>query len=254
MSKPIFFLFAVTTLLAHCVAQQLPEKQRSVSDRYAQLEQIILRMSEVSAATNPKRAELLRKVLSASKDRLVSPRLDDVVRTLEQKRLTDAISAQTGIEKDLLDLLKLLESENRDQRREAEKERIKEFLRDLEELIHKEKNIKQKTAQNEDTKPFEQEQKDVRLLTQSLKDRIENHENPDKQKDSKQDDGEEKEKGNGDDKAKTPTQQAMSQAQKRMQQAEQKLKETEKKGALEEQEEAIAELQKAKAELEKILR
>jgi len=252
-----------------------------LSDRYAQLEQIILRMAEVSATTNPKRAELLRKVLTAGKDRLVSPRLDEVVRTLEQKRLTDAISAQEGIEKDLLELLKLLESENRDQRREAEKERIKEFLRDLEELIHKEKNLKQKTAQNEDTKPFEQEQQDVRLLTQSLRDRIEDHENPDKRKDGKESKQDNEKKSEDDEKpkespkpdgdkeqsaekkaveteesqeGKTPTQQAMSQALKRMRQAEQKLKEAEKKGALEDQEEAIAELQKAKAELEKILR
>ena len=270
-----YFLLVVivtwTTAFSLCSAQQLTEKQRALSDRYAQLEQIILRMSEVSASTNPKRAELLRKVLAASKDRLVSPRLDEVVRTLEQKRLTDAVSAQEGIEKDLLELLRLLESENRDQNREAEKERIKEFLRDLEELIHKEKTLKQRTVQNEDTAPFEQEQKDVRLLTQSLRERIEDHENPGKraeEKDTKQSD--EKDPNQGDEnkndgnqeqsepddsnEAKTPTQQAMSQALKRMRQAEQKLKEAEKKGALEDQEEAIAELQKAKAELEKILR
>ena len=283
MSKHPFLLLiiaiAVLTAVSFCSAQQLTEKQRALSDRYAQLEQIILRMSEVSASTNPRRAELLRKVLAASKDRLVSPRLDEVVRTIEQKRLTDAISAQEGIEKDLLELLRLLESENRDQNREAEKERIKEFLRDLEELIHKEKTLKQRTAQNEDTVPFEQEQKDVRLLTQSLRDRIEDHENPGQRKDdkdSKQGDendakqGDENDTKQGDEnkndgnqeqsesddsnEAKTPTQQAMNQALKRMRQAEQKLKEAEKKGALEDQEEAIAELQKAKAELEKILR
>ena len=267
MFRPFFFLVAVlvllTTAIPICPAQQLPEKQRSVSDRYVQLEQIILRMSEISATTNPKRAELLRKVLSASKDRLVSPRLDEVVRTLEQKRLTDAISAQEGIEKDLLELLKLLESENRDQNREAEKERIKEFLRDLEELIHKEKNLKQRTAQNEAPLPFEQEQRDVRLSTQSLRDRIENHENPDKrknEKDAKQKDekdvkpSDEKEENDGSDESKSPTQQAMSQAAKRMRLAEEKLRTAEKKGAIEDQEEAIAELQKAKAALEKILR
>ncbi len=195
----------LTTAISFCGAQQLPEKQRTLSDRYAQLEQIILRMSEVSASTNPKRAELLRKVLAASKNRLVSPRLDELVRALEQRRLTDAIASQEGIEKDLLELLKLLESENRDQRRQDEKERIKEFLRDLEELIHKEKTLKQRTAQNENATPFEKEQKDVRLLTQSLRDRIENHENPGKKKDDKTSDDKNSDDKKSDDKdAKKP--------------------------------------------------
>ncbi len=177
----------LTTAFSFCLGQ-LPEKQRAVADRYAQLEQIILRMSEVSATTNPKRAALLKKVLTLSKDRLVSPRLDDLARTLDQKRLTAALDGQDTIEKDLLELLKLLESENRDQRRDAEKERIKQFLRDLEELIHKEKVLKQRTAQNENTPPLEKDQKEVRDRTDTLREQIENYENPDKKPEPKKSD------------------------------------------------------------------
>jgi hypothetical protein len=99
---------------------------------------------------------------------------------LERRQLTEALTGQEEAEKDLLELLQLLESENREQRRTAEKEKIKEFLRNLEEIIHQEKSLKTKTAQkeNEQLTPLEKEQKNVRLRTQTLRDQINENENP----------------------------------------------------------------------------
>lgn len=164
------FLFGFTSLFA----QELSEKQRSVADRYAQLEQVLLRMSEASAASNPRRSALLKKVLLAGKDKLLVLRLKNVVDILERRQLTEAAAGQETIEQDLLELLQLLESENREQRRSAEKEKIKEFLRDLEEIIHQEKNLKSKTVQkeNENLLLLEKEQKNIRLQTQTLRDQI----------------------------------------------------------------------------------
>lgn len=272
--------------IASAVGDELSERQRSVADRYAQLEQVLLRMSEASATTNPRRALLLKKVLLAGKDKLLALRLDGVVRMLEERRLTESISGQEEIEKDLHELLRLLESENREQRRAAEKEKIKQFLRELEEVIHQEKTLKAKTSQKdkEQLAALEKEQTDIRRRTRSLRDRIEEHENPeastgkDETSDSKDatpsdsstpEDGENEKKSehesdqpvtespekNADLKSDaSPTVQAMQKALDRMKQAERKLAEAEKNGALEEQEEAIAELQRVKAELEKILR
>ncbi|MDR1141712.1 MAG: hypothetical protein LBL62_08465, partial [Planctomycetaceae bacterium] len=164
------FLFGFSLLFA----QELSEKQRGVADRYAQLEQVLLRMSEATAASNPRRAALLKKALLASKDKLLALRLKNVVDVLERRQLTEAVTGQEIIEQDLLELLQLLESENREQRRTAEKEKIKEFLRNLEEIIHQEKNLKSKTAQkeNENLLLLEKEQKKVRLQTQTLRDQI----------------------------------------------------------------------------------
>ncbi|MDR0336379.1 MAG: hypothetical protein LBI18_04745 [Planctomycetaceae bacterium] len=182
MIRVIFILFFI--FLFHfslLFAQELSEKQRGVADRYAQLEQILLRMSEASASTNPQRAALLKKALLASKDKLLALRLKNVVDVLERRQLTEAAAGQETIEQDLLELLQLLESENREQRRTSEKEKIKEFLRNLEEIIHQEKNLKSKTAQqeNENLSLLENEQKKVRLQTQTLRDQITEHEHPD---------------------------------------------------------------------------
>jgi hypothetical protein len=175
----LFFiiLFGVTSLFA----QELSEKQRSVADRYAQLEQVLLRMSEASAASNPRRSVLLKKVLLAGKEKLLALRLKNIVDTLDRRQFTEAANGQETIEKDLLELLQLLESENREQRRMAEKEKIKEFLRNLEEIIHQEKNLKSKTAQNENENlsPLEKEQKNIRLQTQTLRNQITENEHPD---------------------------------------------------------------------------
>ncbi|MDR0608879.1 MAG: hypothetical protein LBG58_02115 [Planctomycetaceae bacterium] len=291
----IVLFFIILFGFSSLFAQELSEKQRSVADRYAQLEQVLLRMSEASASSNPRRSVLLKKVLLAGKDKLLALRLKNIVDTLDRRQLTEAAAGQETIEKDLLELLKLLESENREQRRTAEKEKIKEFLRNLEEIIHQEKNLKSKTAQNENENllPLEKEQKNVRLQTQTLRDRITENEHsdvaasekttPESQEEDTKNDNEKSEhppdqqqspapdnnqssenasennesenkENNTEQPTGSPTQQALQRALRRMNQAEEKLQKSEKNGAVEDQEEAIAELQRVKAELEKILR
>lgn len=278
-----FFFSARTGIFA----QELVEKQRSVADRFSQLEQVLLRMSEASATSNPRRSALLKKVLLLSKDKLLAVRLDNIVQILEQRQLTEAVSGQEQVEKDLLELLRLLESENRDQRRAAEKEKIKQMLRDLEEMIHQEKALKANTAQkeNEQLTPLENEQRRVRLKAQTLRDQMtdkdseaksdkKSDDDPDKESGQKSDDDSDKketdqksddkddqksnEKSSDGEKPQepqgTPAEQAVQKAVGRMKQAEKNLRNAEKSGALEDQEEAVAELQRAKAELEKILR
>ncbi len=258
--RNICFFHALTLLFCESVtAQEKPAppsqymppqqglfaQQRDVAERFGQLEQILLRMSEASATSNPRRAELLKKTLLASKDKLIALRLESLVDILQNRRLTEAVAGQEGVENDLLALLKLLESENREQRRAQEKEEIKKFLRDLEEIIHQEKALKARTTrwEKEPLSPeklsaMEKEQRDVRLNALSLQNRM-----ADVLKESSA------EEPHG-----SPARQAMEKAQNRMRQAEEKLQKAVKDGVLEDQEEAIAELQKAKAELEKILR
>ncbi len=241
----VLFLFLAASFGSWVAAQppSLPEQQRQVAERFEQLEQILLRMSEVSATSNPRRAELLKKTLLAGKDKLVALRLAGLVEILQRRSLTEAAAGQETLEHDLRELLQLLESENREQRREREKEKIKELLRDLEEVLHQERALKTRTSQVEGEKlsALEKEQHAVRQRTQSLENRM----------------SEDSSSETGDAPPPTeqaPAQQALQKAQERMQRAEEKMQQAEKQGMLEDQEEAIAELQKAKAELEKILR
>ena len=275
-------------MIVFCVslqAQELTDKQRSLASRYAQLEQILLRLAETSATTNPRQATLLNKALLESKDKLIVQRFATLVGELERRQFSNAVTGQTNIEQDLLLLLKLLESVDRDESREREKEAIKEFLKNLEEILQSERILKNQTHQQEvqNLPMLEQEQRDIRMQAQVLRDRLDEHEgnSPQRnnetddptgsqdgqqqdgqqqdgqqqdgqQQDGQQQDGQQQE--NQKQQEQTPTQRAMQKALERMKQAEERLKQAEREGAIEEQEEAIAELQRLKEELEKILR
>ncbi|GHT37592.1 hypothetical protein FACS189427_10720 [Planctomycetales bacterium] len=176
---PVFiFCTAVFPVVPHCPAQDLTEKQRSIAERYGQLEQVLFRLSEITAQTDPKRAALLKKVLLISKDKLLSVQMDNLVRLLENRRFTDSLAGQESIEKELQELLRILENENRIQRRDAEKDKIKQFLRDLEEIIHQEKSLEAKTTQREGEQltPLEKEQQEIRLRSQTLREQMKEQE------------------------------------------------------------------------------
>ena len=261
------------------LAQELTDKQRNLGERYAGLEQILFRLSETSGSSNPRQAALLKKVLIESKDKLLVRRFENLASTLERRQLSDAVASQTEIEQDLRELLKLLENENRNERREEEKEKIKEFLKDLEEILQGERTLKNQTQQLEvpHLPTLEKTQQQIRLRTETLRDRIAEHDGTERRQTA---DGKEQESQSGKSEQSkspsgqseqsesqpgqseqssqkqesSPSQRAMQRALERMKQAEQKLKEAEKAGAIEEQEEAIALLQQLKEELERILR
>ncbi|MHB8902366.1 MAG: hypothetical protein ACYC6Y_26705, partial [Thermoguttaceae bacterium] len=52
-------------------AGDLAERQRLVAEKFERLEQILLRMSELTAASDPGRAALLTKAVAESKERLI---------------------------------------------------------------------------------------------------------------------------------------------------------------------------------------
>ena len=259
------FLGLITVFCTSLLAQELTDKQRNVAGRYAQLEQVLLRLAETSGHANPRQATLLKQALHESKDKLLVRRFETLVNSLERRQFTDAVQRQTELEQDLLQLLQLLESENRQERRNEEKEKIKEFLKDLEEILHRERMLKTQTHQQESPNlpTLEKNQQQIRLQTQTLRDRIAEQEGRLPQRESQNDANEPAEQSEPREsppeqslsgQEPSPSQQALQRALGRMKQAEQKLRDAEKEGAIEEQEEVIAELQRLKEELEKILR
>jgi hypothetical protein len=254
-----FVAFGLSTFSLSAQAQEQTDKQRILAGRYAQLEQIFLRLAETSGNSNPRQAALLKKALLESKDKLLVQRFEMLVSTLDRRQLSDAVTGQTEIEQDLLQILKLLESVNRDERREQEKEAVKEFLKDLEEILHRERSLKNLTQQQESQNlpSLEKTQRDTRLQTQTLRERIAEHEGVRSQESGAENQESEQAQNQSEQRESTPstpTQRAMHKALERMKQAEEKLRNAEKEGAIESQEEAIAELQRVKEELEKILR
>ena len=251
MFRRFVFLGFMLVFCATLLAQELTDKQRNLADRYAQLEQILLRLAETSINSNPLQATLLKKVLIESKDKLLVRRFEILINILERHQLTDAVEGQVEIEKDLLYLLKLLESENRNERRNKEQEKNKEFLKDVEHILHGERILKNQTQQQEapNLPMLEKKQQQIRLLAQTLQEHITEQEGM-----SPQSDANESIEQNFSKQEQSQSLQTLQKALERMKQVEQRLWQAKKKEAIEEQEEVIAELQRLKEEFEKILR
>jgi hypothetical protein len=268
-------------------AGKLASEERRIADKYKHLEDVLLRMAELNAATDPRRTALLKKAVEQSKERLVGVRFERVVDLLGKDQLSRAMENQSELDQDLRAILELLLSENREKSLKSEKERMREYLRRINELIAQQNNIQGRTAGGEDPKRLAGDQGNLAGKTGKLADDIRKNEEgkaDDKNAKSESQDakgerkdakGEGKEakgegkqaKGEGQeapsesgsqaeqqDQSGNPARKRLQAAQQRMKEAEDALKKAQLDPAGKREEEARAELEKAKAELEEILR
>ncbi len=139
-------------------ADLLALEERQVADKFKRLEELLLRMAELSAATDPQRAALLRKVVAKSKEELIGVQLEAIVEMLAKEQLSRAIENQGEVDRELRGLLELMLSENRAKRLESEKARIREYLKRLASIINQQKGVQGRTAGGGDPKSLAQEQ------------------------------------------------------------------------------------------------
>jgi hypothetical protein len=271
-------------------AAKLALDEQRLAERYKHLEDVLLRMAELNAATDPRRAALLKKAVAQSKEQLITVRFDQLVELLGKDQLSKALENQTEVGRDLGALLELLLSENRAKRLENEKARLRDYLKRIDGIIKQQKDIQGRTSGGDQPARLTNEQAKVADKTQDLAEDVRRNE----ESHSKQDGGTEKganrttgkekggpekkegrqdgqpEQAKSEDNAKNTdsaspqppqqetaenlTRQRLQAARQRMKEAETKLKESQRQAATEKQEEAILQLQLAKAKLEEILR
>jgi hypothetical protein len=75
-------------------ADEIALEQSRVADKYAKLEQLMLKMAELEGLSNPKRAQLLTRAVGQSKERLTKTQLETIVKALNQKQLKKAADQQ----------------------------------------------------------------------------------------------------------------------------------------------------------------
>lgn len=131
-------------------ADSLAVQEQQIAERYKHLEEVLLRMAELTAATDPRRAAMLKKAVTQSKDRLITVQFEQIVTLLDKEQLSRALENQGALDKDLKGLLELLMSENRAKRLESEKARIARYLKLLGELIKEQKGIQGRTLGDSD--------------------------------------------------------------------------------------------------------
>ncbi len=146
----------------------LTNQQRQVADRFRDLEKLLLRMAELTAPTDPRRAALLQQAVAQSKDRDLDHQFEQLVELLRQERLAVVVKNQGEVHQDLVKLLELLLSEDRSKRIESEKERIREYLKRVNKIIKEQKGIQGETARGGDPRKLADRQGDLSDKTGEL--------------------------------------------------------------------------------------
>jgi hypothetical protein len=139
-------------------AEKLADQQQRIAEKYKHLEDVLLRMAELNALTDPRRAALLKKAVAQSKDQLIGVRFEQLVELLGKDRLAPALENQTDLDQDLHALLELLMSENRAKNLENRKKILAEYIKRLNDIIHREEDIQGRTTGGDDHKRLAEEQ------------------------------------------------------------------------------------------------
>jgi len=268
-------------------AEKLSIQERRIAEKYKHLEDVLLRMAELNAVSDPRRAALLKKAVAQSKERLIGVRFERLVEFLGKDQLSRALENQTDLDQDLRALLELLMSENRGKTVKDEKARLREYLRQLGVIIKQEKDIQGRTAGGDDQRRLAGEQGKVADKTGGLAKNIQKNEEKTEDGKGKTEDGngesakgekgknesgkgegEKGESGKGESEktesakgegqqqhsSQDPARKRLEAAQQQMKEAQKKLEEARRQQAIEKQEEAVRKLEQAKSDLEEILR
>jgi hypothetical protein len=154
----------------------LARRQERIASKYSQLEDLMLRMAQLEAATNPRRAALLTQAIETSKKNHTKLDLEKIAEFLGKRRLKDALDGQVKAEKSLEDLLKLLQSEDRGERNKSEQERIKEYIKEVDRMIRIERSLQGQNEGGGDTKRIAEEQAKLAERAGDLADKIKENE------------------------------------------------------------------------------
>ena len=125
-------------------------EQARLADRFEHLEIVLSQLAELSAATDPNRARLLREAVAQSREQDLNVRFESIVKLLEEERLSAASRNQTELRDELDSLLKLLLKADRDKEPESERDRVRKYLKEVGRLIRMQKGVRARTAGGDD--------------------------------------------------------------------------------------------------------
>ena len=133
-------------------ADQLSVEQARLADRFKRLEEVIGRLAELSAPTDPRRAKLLREAIAQSREQDVNTRFESIVKLLQDERLSAASTNQTELQKELDALLGLLLKADRDKELSSQRERIHNYIKEVDRIIRMQKGVRARTEGGDELK------------------------------------------------------------------------------------------------------
>lgn len=172
---------------------ELTQRQERIASKYAKLEELMLRMAQLEAAQNPRRAALLTQAVELSKDKHTRLQLESIAALLGKRQLAKAIREQGDAGKSLEELLKLLQSEDRSEHLKTAQERIKEYMKEVDRMIRIQRSLQGQNEGGADAQRISQEQAKLADRAQDLAEKI--RDNEEKSQDGQPSKAEEKKPG-----------------------------------------------------------
>ena len=281
---------ADTTAADGTAAETLARREADLLRQYRDLERSFLRLADLLAASDPRRATVLRDAFEQAREEEVGDRLGRIVELLEKGQLLAAGTGQEAAVEQFRGLLDLLEEGGRERNLADSRQAVRQFLSRVTKLIARQRDIEGSTEAGGDEEPLAARQLEAAAEAADLAGELERFarridETPRQgEREAAEDQGQEAEgrqgeqpgeqggerderdqgaehageqaEPEGDDEVSraTRTQRRLQAAERRMQEAQRRLSEAERKAARDEQQQAIEELETARAELEEILR
>lgn len=253
-----------TVVVAPAAAPPLAAREADLLRRYEELERSFLRLADLLAATDPRRAAVLRDAFGQAREAAVGDRLGTIVSLLEEGRLLEAGTSQAGAIEQFRGLLAILEEDGSDRNLADTKQDVRDFLSRIGKLIARQRDIEGSTEAGANESRLAARQREAADEASRLADDLDAFaqridERPtDQPTEPDGPDGEDSasEASAGDDEASRAqrTRARINAAEQRMREAREALEDARRRDARAKQEEAIAELETARAELEEILR
>ena len=269
-------------------------EQESLKNRFERLEAVATRLAELAAASEPERAEQLRRAITASREQGVAERFETIVDLLKQEQVSAAARDQEQLRAQLEALLQVLLEDPNSTERDAMRKFLKEQLREIGKIIREQRSLHGETIEAEsDLQKLGEDQERLADKAQQLKGKLDQQPRdaiPNEASEGSQNatPAEESQPGetppgetqpgesqpggspSGESQAESPpTDQSPQQpstdpmqraadrveaARKAMRQAEEELRQAQRENAAERQQQAQRDLEAARAELERILR
>jgi hypothetical protein len=136
----------------------LVDEQAGLAKQFGDLENLLLKLSEIEADTNPVRASILQRASKLGKQSSIQGRLKEAAKALENKQFSRAIEEQQATKAGLEELLSLLLSEDRDDRVREEKKKIEELIKEIQRLNRLQKSLRTRTESSDQPQELSQDQ------------------------------------------------------------------------------------------------
>ncbi|MFM7136477.1 MAG: hypothetical protein ACKO1M_05325 [Planctomycetota bacterium] len=131
-------------------AAALARREADLARQYLELERSFLRLADLLATTDPRRAAVLRDAFDRARDAEVGDRLEAIVTLLEKGQLLKAGVGQEGAIEQFRQLLDLLEEGGQDRKLADTKQELRQFLGRVTKLIARQRDIEGSTETGAD--------------------------------------------------------------------------------------------------------